>query len=100
MICDKCKDAGGVHRTHFGYVCIPQGSRWLRYWYLCTQCFENFKIATEGKQHPIWDYLLRPKLDKDGNEQFDAKGKLIQELYLKRTDKTVWPEEERNLPGR
>jgi hypothetical protein len=76
--CEKCNDAQAVHRHHFGYCQIKGGSRWMRYWMLCTQCLENAKTATAGKQHPLWYIETGP----------GGKG-----IKLVPTDKTIWPDE-------
>ena len=74
MICEKCNDAEYKHRYHFGYVAIEGGSRWRRYWMLCSECLENAKITNENKQHPLW-------YAKNDN------GK----IKLERSGKTLWP---------
>lgn len=72
MKCEKCKDSEARLRHAFGYVqCGEGGSRWVRYWFLCLACHKNAKIATEGKQWPLW--IFQP----DGS--------------LKKSDKTIWP---------
>jgi hypothetical protein len=92
--CEKCKESEAVIIWGFGWAQIPGGSRWIRNWHLCMQCLQNAKIATEGKQWPMYDICADPVLE-DGKPVLHTSGPwkgrpVFGRPYLKNTGKTTW----------
>ena len=83
--CQRCDDGTPArHRYHFGYVQVVPGVRYLRFWFLCTECLKNAKIKNDGKQHPMWQVVTTH--DEDGKPNG---------IKLESTDKLIWPDAEK-----